>query len=165
MKWGRPFFTFRNALQIQLHCFVVFGGLWETFGLPLGLFLPWELFGLPLEAFGPQIGRQNLLKLQKGTPTPTETKNCQEFAEIPPRTAENPPRTAENPPRTRPEPAVRTSSKKHIPRYGFYDSTSFSDRRSNKTPRTKVGRRCSPLGGLQLNNSERPNSWPRASTN
>ena len=121
------------------------GRLWASFVVLFNTF--WQA----LAAFGPQIGRQNLPKLQKRTPTPAETKNCQEFAEIPPRTAENPPRTAENPPRTRPEPAVRTSSKKNIPRYGFYESTSFSDRRSNKTPRTKVGRRCSPLGGLQLN--------------
>ena len=102
-----------NALQIQLRFFVVVRGLWEPFALPLALFLIiLGAFGVPLGAFGPQIGRQNLPKLQKRTPMPAETKNCQELAEIPPRTAENPPRTAENPPRTRPEPAVRTPNKK-----------------------------------------------------
>ena len=145
-----PSGTSENTLQIQLRFFAVVGCFWETLGLPLGFFLPiLGVVGLPLE---PQLGRQNLPKLQKRTPTPAETKISQAFADIPPRIAENPPRTAENPPRTRPEPAVRTPSKKHIPRYSFYESTSFSDRRSNKTPRTKVGRRCCPLVGLQLNN-------------
>ena len=110
------------------------------FWRPLGAFCPpsgplfahsGSLWGA-LEAFGPQIGRQNLPKLQKWTPTPGETKNCQEFAEIPPRTAENPPRTAENPPRTRPEPAVRTSSKKI-----FHDTASTNRLRSPTDAPTK----------------------------
>ena len=59
------------------------------------------------------------------------TKNCREPSQNPPRTC-----------RTNPK-------QKNLSRYGFYESTSFSDRSSNKTPRTKVGRRCSRLGGLQ----------------
>ena len=122
----------------------------DAFGRHFLCFL--ALVGSLLAGFGGFWASNREAKPSKTTPTPGETKNCQGLAEIPPRAAEIPPRTAENPPRTRPEPAVRTSSKKNIPRYGFYESTSFSDRRSNKTPRTKVGRRCSPLGGLQLNN-------------
>ena len=50
------------------------------------------------------------------------TKNCREPSRNPPRTC-----------RTNPK-------QRNLSRYGFYESTSFSDRRSNKTPRTKVGR-------------------------
>ena len=141
VKYASPFFTFRNALQIQLRFFVVFGGLWEPFGLPLALFLLilgafWACFG----GFWATNRKATPSKTSETDPNASGNEKlpriCRDSAEDCREPAKNCREPSQNPPRT-----CRTNLKqKNIPRYGFYESTSFSDRRSNKTPRTKVGR-------------------------
>ena len=135
---------------------VIFYRFWEPLGLPVATFLAilgpfWAPSGSPdiqklIKMLAKTRISQNPLQIRRES-----TENRQELAANPPRFRREPPKTSRIPAKNQPR-TCRTNSRQKL----FTRRISMKDfllRRTLQQKRleSKVGRRCSPLGGLQLN--------------
>ena len=152
LKSRSPFFASKNALRKRLRFLIVFRSLWGSPWPPFGP--SWDHFGRPQALQKSQIWLQcspriskNPLQIRRES-----TKNLQEPAAHPPRFCREPPRThrmpSNKPPKTynNPQRTRSTNSKqKPISQKDLCEGPPPPTNAATKAPRTKVGRRYSPL--------------------
>ena len=129
-EMGSTIFVSKNAFQIQLRFFIVFGAVLPPPGLPLASLLApfgclWAPFWRLLAPFACLWAPLGLSLASLRTSLPAVAKFRRDLAEILPRTCREP---SKNPPRTR-----RMNPKQsRLSHCNFFERTSFSDKRFGK---------------------------------
>ena len=136
---------------------LVFCCFWEPLGLPVATFLGilgpcWAPSGSPeIQKLITMLAKTRISK----NPLQIRRESTENYQEP----AANPPRFCREPPRTCREPAVRTPNKSKLKIGVSMEDSLLRQTLQQKRLESKVGRRCSPLGGLQLNKKGFADLW------